>query len=277
MLLRLPLVAHANVALVVATVLQTMSTDAPFCDEAAATDAQEGSAFVVDQAQECLALLRSLRDSSTSIQLTTPAGPPLHTTLWSVDDVAQRLNFSTGPNILAVQALLESDEATAVAYLHQVKLQFEVQDLLLVQGKGASTLQCRLPSHLYRFQRRSAFRVRTARRHGPVVRCRHPSLPDMQLELRVLDLSVGGCSLWLPGDLPPLQPGTLLAQVNVLLDLETQFTAELSLQHVSAMGDSNPGGVRLGCAWRPLSGGGQRNLQRWIDHTQKRQRLLNTG
>jgi c-di-GMP-binding flagellar brake protein YcgR len=254
-----------------------MSTDAPLCDEVAALGTQDGSAFVVDQPQQCLALLRQLRDSNASIQLTTPAGPPLHTTLWSVDDVAQRLNFSADRNILATQALLENDEATAVAYLQQVKLQFEVLDLLLVQGHGASTLQCRLPSHLYRFQRRSAFRVRTAGRHGPVVRLRHPSLPDMQLELRVLDLSVGGCSLWLPGDLPPLQPGTLLSQVSVQLDLETVFAAELSLQHVSAMGDSTPGGARLGCAWRPLNGGGQRNLQRWIDHTQKRQRLLNAG
>ena len=28
-------------------------------------------------------------------------------------------------------------------------------------------------------------------------------MPDMQLELRVLDVSIGGCALWLPHDLPP--------------------------------------------------------------------------
>ena len=36
-------------------------------------------------------------------------------------------------------------------------------------------------------------------------------MPEMALTLRVLDLSLGGCALWCPADVPPLQPGTRLA------------------------------------------------------------------
>ena len=98
-------------------------------------------------------------------------------------------------------------------------------------------------------------------------------MPDMTLELRVIDVSAGGCALWLPQDVPPLQAGTRVAEVTVTLDPQTQFSAAMMLQHVS---DYYPGdeGVRLGCEWQPLTPAASRSLQRWIDQSQKRHRLV---
>ena len=229
--------------------------------------------FRVGRAQECVALLRQLRDGQVPINLNGPDGSSLTTTLWSVDETQSRLSFSADPAIPALERLVEADEGVAVAYMDSVKLQFELHRFMLVRGAQASTLQCALPDNLYRFQRRSAYRVRATDRLSPTVHFRHPSMPDMALALRVLDLSIGGCALWLPRDLPPLQAGTRIGEVVVELDTEARFAVSLALQHVSSLGQGD-GGVRLGCEWVGLSGPAQRVLQRWIDLTQKRRRLL---
>ena len=100
---------------------------------------------------------------------------------------------------------------------------------------------------------------------------RHPSMPEMQLALRVLDVSIGGCALLVPADVPGLQPGSLLAGVRVELDADTTFNAEVRLLHVSSL--SRDAGTRLGCEWSKIDGMAQRALQRFIDRTQRRRRL----
>ncbi len=229
--------------------------------------------FRISHPQERLALLRQLRDGQVPIILNGPDGATMTSTLWAVDETQPRLSFTINPGMPAVGRLVEADEAVAVAYMDSVKLQFDLHHIVAVHGTQASTLQCALPQSIYRFQRRNAYRVRSGERQAPTARLRHPSIPDMQLGLRVLDLSIGGCALWLPKDLPTLQAGTRIADVVVELDLENRFSATLQLQHVTALGTHDTG-VRLGCEWQQLSGQSERVLQRWIDHTQKRRRLL---
>jgi c-di-GMP-binding flagellar brake protein YcgR len=229
--------------------------------------------FSVGQPQERLRLLRSLRDGSVPVLLNAPDGAALTTTVWTIDSAQERLNLSTDPRLPQLARVVESNEAVAVAYLDSVKLQFELHGFVLVHGAQASTLQCRLPAAIYRFQRRDAYRVRPHGRDDPLARFRHPSLPEMALALRVLDLSIGGCALWLPHDVPALQAGTLIGGLVLELDAETRPTVAATLRHVSAVG---PGahGVRIGCEWQALTGSAERSLQRWIDQTQKRRRLL---
>jgi flagellar brake protein len=110
-------------------------------------------------------------------------------------------------------------------------------------------------------------------RTSPVAKFRHPMIPDMQLALRVLDVSIGGCALFLPNDVPTLDPGVLMNGVVVDLDADTRVNTGLRLQHVTSINpDSN--GVRLGCEMVSPSSDGLRALQRYIDQTQKRQRML---
>ncbi len=229
--------------------------------------------FRISHPQERLTLLRQLRDGQVPVILNGPDGSTMTSTLWAVDEQQPRLSFTIDPGMPVVDRLVEADEAVAVAYMDSVKLQFDLHHIVAVHGAQASTLQCELPQSIYRFQRRDAYRVRSGERNAPTARLRHPSIPDMQLGLRVLDLSIGGCALWLPKDLPALQAGSRLADVVVELDIETRFGATLQLQHVTALG-TNDIGVRLGCEWQQLSGQAERVLQRWIDHTQKRRRLL---
>ena len=98
-------------------------------------------------------------------------------------------------------------------------------------------------------------------------------MPEMKLALRVLDVSASGCALMLPPDVPPLPLGSTVNGVVFELDSETRLEASLRLQHITSI--AQPGvGVRLGCELRRLDPGAQRALQRYIDQTQKRRRLL---
>lgn len=227
--------------------------------------------FRVVAPAEVLGLLRQLLDGSVLVHLSAPDGSSYTTSLWTVDGQQRKLSFSADAGNPQVHQLIDAGEATVVAYLDSVKLQFDLQHMMLVHGNGCCALQAALPSSLFRFQRRDSFRVRIG--SGATVQLRHPSLPDMALALRVLDVSVGGCALFLPDDVPPLTPGVRIHRVRVELDAHTRFEATLQLQHVTSINPQS-GGTRLGCAMTDMNGDAQRALQRYIDQTQKRRRLL---
>jgi flagellar brake protein len=229
--------------------------------------------FRVSQPQECVQLLRLLRDGQQPVVLSGPDGSSITSVLWSVDPERRLLSFTAQDGVPALDRLIEADEAVAVAYMDSVKLQWDVGGLMLVRGPRLASLQTSLPSLLFRFQRRSAFRVRTPPRHAPVARMRHPSMPDMTLTMRVLDLSIGGCALWCPADVPSLQAGTQMGDISIELDAATRFTAPALMAHVSSLGSQDQG-VRIGCEWNPLGHAAERTLQRWIDAAQRRRRLM---
>ena len=231
------------------------------------------AAFRVDSPRDVAALMHELNDGATPIRLSTPGGACLSTVIWTVDTTSNRLSMRIDADDPQLQALVEGDEATAVAYLEAVKLQFDLEGLVLVHGSQTSALKARMPHHVYRFQRRQAYRVRTLDRTAPSALLSHPSLPDMPLKLRVLDVSIGGCALMLPDASPPLQAGSSLRGVRIELDAETRFSATLALQHITSI-QPQVTGVRLGCEFKDLDGQAQRTLQRYIDQTQKRRRLL---
>jgi len=239
----------------------------------ASLDSSELSEFRVHDSGEVKALLKALMDQVVPLNLSASDGSNYTTTVWTVDPHAGKLSFTADIQALGVQDIVEADECVAVAYLDRIKLQFDVQDLMLVQGQKASVLQARLPRELYRFQRRGSYRVRTLERSAPTAAFRHPSIPEMNLALRVLDVSVGGCALLLPANVPPLQPGVTLKGVRLALDADTQVDVALQLHHVTSTGAEN-GSVRLGCGFVTAGGTSERALQKYIDLTQKRRRMM---
>jgi len=163
-----------------------------------------------------------------------------------------------------------------VAYLDSIKLQFDVHGLLLVHGARTSILSCSWPDELYRFQRRNTFRVRPLLRSAPVARVRHSEVADAPLALRVLDVSIGGCALFLPNSASrtlPMRPGSLLNQAHFDLDAVTRFNVNLQLHHVTTL-SAEAKGVRMGCEFVRADSSVLRSLQRFIDQTQKRAKLL---
>jgi c-di-GMP-binding flagellar brake protein YcgR len=231
------------------------------------------NAFRVRDPAEVKALLRSLMDRSVTVNLNGSDGSAYATTLWTIDPAQGRLAFTADLMAPAVHRLVEADEAVAVGYLDQIKLQFDVADRMLVHGHQSCVLQAAMPREIFRFQRRNAFRVRPLERSAPTAHFRHPAIPDMTLELRVLDLSVGGCALFMPADMPMFEPGVQINDAVIELDAGTLLRGTLVVHHVTSI-QPQARGVRLGCELAHLDPEATRLLQRYIDQTQKRRRML---
>ena len=72
---------------------------------------------------------------------------------------------------------------------------------------------------------------------------------------------------------PAIQPGMVMNQVQIDLDADTRIVANVRLQHVSVL-NPEAKGARLGCEFVQLGKDAERALQRFIDQTQKRRRLM---
>ncbi|MDM4764502.1 flagellar brake protein [Pelomonas sp. SE-A7] len=228
--------------------------------------------FRLDSPLEIQALLRELQVQRCPLSLNTPEGETCRATVLAVDPDRGviALDSSASPGLL--RALAASGEIQAQAFLDNIRLQFEVEGLVLVQDGGGTLLQANLPQPLYRFQRRQAFRVATAGQSYPVAKLEQPATG--LLRMRVLDISVGGVALLLPPDLAAPASDALLERVELELDRDTRLVTDLRLQHVSDL-PAQDGAQQLGCAFVALPALSLRELQRFIDQAQKRRRLLN--
>lgn len=229
--------------------------------------------FRVSAPREIQTLLKQLLDGSVLLNLNASDGSVFTSAIWTIDTDRGTIGFNADPADPAMQALLECEEVVVVGYLDSVKLQFDVHDLVLVHGNRASVLSCRAPREIYRFQRRNAFRVRPLMRSAPVARLRHPDMPEMEFALRVIDISIGGCGLFLPVDVPTMNSGVLLSDVRIELDADTKLEVSMRLQHITAI-NAEAKGVRLGFEFKRVGGDSLRALQRFIDLTQKRGKLM---
>jgi c-di-GMP-binding flagellar brake protein YcgR len=226
---------------------------------------------------EIAGFLHELQREDARIALSNPQGLSLTTRICAFNPGANLLGLEVGASQDAVgQALVASQEITAVAFLGSIKLQFELESPVLVTGENGSVLRSAVPERMYRFQRRQAFRVQPAGTLYPRVLFPQPGdlahgMPPRAL--RVLDISIGGLALQLPADFSPLVEGEARDSLILELDRGTPLRVGLRAQHVSAlMGE--PGALQLGCAFLALDSAVERALQVYVDQTQKRRRLL---
>ncbi len=230
--------------------------------------------FRLDNPRAVTAMLRQLCEGDVPLQLHAMAGgESIAATLWTADAQRATLGFAIDVDDAALPHLLESRTVAVVGYFDSVKIQFDVHDLVLVRGERTSILNASFPHELFRFQRRNAYRVRPPLRSTPIARVRHTDIADMQLALRIVDISSGGCALFLPDDVPAMQIGGVMNQVRMEIDDETQFSVDLRLQHATSL-NAESGGVRLGCEFVRADAMALRALQRFIDQAQQRSRLL---
>jgi c-di-GMP-binding flagellar brake protein YcgR len=229
--------------------------------------------FRVHAPPEVHAMLKELINGNVLVTLNTPEGVSYTTTVWTIDPARGVLTLAADAGNQRVQDLVDAEEVVVVGYLDSVKLQFDLQGLTLVHGARACVLTAPLPRELFRFQRRSCFRVKPLGQAASSARVRHPSMPDMHLLVRVVDVSLGGVALFVPDNMPAVQPGLLLNAVQLDLDSDTRIMVNLRVHHVTVLNQQSRGS-RLGCEMVNLSADSTRALQRYIEGTQKRRRLL---
>ncbi|KQY86501.1 flagellar brake protein [Pelomonas sp. Root1444] len=229
--------------------------------------------FRVTAAAEIAAYLQQLQRDNATVLLNGPPGQSLASRIGTLDAAANVLGLEIGADPEGVsQALVASGEITAVAYLGAIKLQFELDDTVLVSGAQGAVLRSSLPERLYRFQRRQSFRVQPAGSVYPRVIV--PGGDGHGQALRVLDISIGGLALALPGDAQPLATGQVATGLVLELDRITALRIALLPHHASPIGADANGLRQLGCSFVDLDAAAGRALQVYVDQTQKRRRLL---
>jgi c-di-GMP-binding flagellar brake protein YcgR len=229
--------------------------------------------FRLTSAGEITRLLRELRDGNVPLSLVASGGIVYKSSLWAVNAERGTIGFCADLADSQMHALLTREDVTVVGYLDSVKLQFDVTGMVLVQGNRTRVLAGAMPREMLRFQRRDAFRVRPLMRSAPTARLAHAQVGGVELALRIVDVSIGGCALFLPDELPAFEPGLVLERVEVDLDADTRFRTTMRLHHVTRA-PAQARGLRLGFEFVYVSGDALRSLQRFIDHTQKRGKLL---
>jgi hypothetical protein len=70
-----------------------------------------------------------------------------------------------------------------------------------------------------------------------------------------------------------MNSGVLLQDVRIELDTDTKLEVSMRLQHVTAI-NAEARGLRLGFEFKRVGGDSLRALQRFIDLTQKRGKLM---
>ena len=242
-------------------------------DNMSTAEEDDVAQFRVTSPREIGIILKQLLDGSVLLNLNAGNGMVLTSAIWTMDSARGTIGFNADPRDLAVKALVESHQVTVVGYVDNVKLQFDVTGLSLVSGNRASVLSSAFPREMYRFQRRNAFRIRPLMRTSPVARLRHPDMPEMEFALRIIDVSMGGAGIFLPNDVPLMNAGTLISDVRLEFDADTQLEVSMRLKHVTPI-KAETGGVRLGFEFVRIGGDAVRTLQRFIDLTQKRAKMM---
>lgn len=229
--------------------------------------------YRITSAVEMNAVFQQLIDAGTMVTLSGPGGLNYTTMMWQADAQRGIISLSADDSDPRLQPLLGTEEVVATAYLDKIKVQFDVDGAVQVRGGAQTALNVRYPSYLYRFQRRSYYRVRPLISSAPVAQLRHPGIPDMTLALSIADVSLGGVALSLPTDVPMLPAGVLIKGCTLALDAETQLDVDLMIHHVTVL-PPEARHARLGCEIVGLDGLDERALQHYINQTQKRRNAL---
>ena len=222
---------------------------------------------------EMQAIFQQLIDTNTIVTLSGPGGDSYTTMMWQADPHRGVISLSADSGDPRLGVLLNTHEVVAVAYLDKIKVQFDIEGAVQVRGAAQTALNIRYPSFIYRFQRRSYFRVRPLVSHAPVAHFTHPGQPDVSMALSIADVSLGGVALTLPADLPAVPAGVVLNHCTLELDDDTQLDVILMVHHVTVLGPEGRH-VRLGCEIVDLDGNDERALQHYINQTQKRRAAL---
>jgi c-di-GMP-binding flagellar brake protein YcgR len=221
---------------------------------------------------EIQSYLQQVLTARTLVTLSGPSGVSYTTMMRSAEAGPNALSFITEERNARIDALLECGEIVAVAYLDSIKLQFDLEGVVRVKDGLHSALHAHYPRVLFRFQRRSAFRVQPLPPKNAVARFPHPDMPDMQLALPVLDVSLNGVALFLPDNVPMIAAGVKIGQCLLELDEDTSMDVAMLIHHVTAINPESKG-ARLGCELVDLEWS-DRRLQHYINQTQKRRLAL---
>lgn len=225
---------------------------------------------VADSA-EILSYLKQLRDRKPLMALFAHRDYSAFvvTELLAVDPGRQQLVFDFATDAARRAAILDPGSAVLVAYLDQVKVQFDADELAESDFDGHHAITCAVPHLVFRLQRRETFRVRP-----PVSIPASCVLPPIGMRteparVRVLDISVGGVALLLLPEDPQLAPGDEVEGARLELPDHPPILCGLRVCSTDRGMIDTRGALRIGCEFRGLDSTASRALQVYVFRAEK--------
>jgi c-di-GMP-binding flagellar brake protein YcgR len=194
------------------------------------------------------------------------------TSLLAVNPDFEELVFDLGADPQANQRMMASQRLLLVSFVEAIKVQFSVNRAEPTTHNGRPAFRVRLPDSVLRFQRRNYYRVPLPQMRGLTCQIPRPDKPGQMLEVRILDLSVGGVAMILPSDLR-LEGGMVLQDCKIEIPDFGAVTTALEIRHLR-QDDDNPDTQRAGCQFVGIPGPMMSVLQRYINQVDRERRLL---
>lgn len=218
---------------------------------------------------EVLSYLRQAVERRSPVAAHFGAGGEfIATALLAVNPDFEELVFDCSGDPEANERLLRCERITFVTIVDQVRIQFDTQRAETTMFEALPAYRTRLPDTLLRLQFREFFRVAPPFSRPVACRLADPRRPPEVLQLRVLDLSVGGLALVVPADLRP-EAGAKLGPLR--LDLPDVGTVEVSVE-VRSVAPHPPSGdawPRCGVRFIDLPGKAVSLLLRYVMKLQR--------
>lgn len=170
--------------------------------------------------------------------------------------------------------LLASERNVFVCSPEGVKTQFVTTAARKVMLDSGPAFEVDLPEQVIKLQRREFFRIQT-----PVsnpVSCHIADYPNRPLDLVLFDISLGGCSLWLPtAQTPGFELGQQYLDCSFELKPIGSLRAGIEVRHhlTTRLRNGNDA-VRVGCAFLKMTPSSETLVQRYVGHLERERRAL---
>ena len=191
-----------------------------------------------------------------------------------VDAKQGSLQFDWGADPATNSQLLASERNVFVCSPDGVKTQFVTGAARKVMLDSGPAFEVDLPEQVIKLQRREFFRIQTPVAN-PVI-CHIADYPDHPLDLHLFDISLGGCSIWLPA---AQAPGFELGRQyqNCSLELKPLGTLKVAIEirhRQSTQLRSGIEAVRVGCAFLNMKPQSETLVQRYVGQLERERRAL---
>jgi flagellar brake protein len=192
------------------------------------------------------------------------------TQILEVDTVRGELEFDL-PNQPQQQArLLAAGDLVGVAFVENVKLQFNVASPRPSSCGGYPSFRAALPERVLRLQRREYYRVRTPDSLSATCLVPYSGDREQYESLRVIDLSVGGLAMLAYPRHFDLNSANVIDRCYLDLPSVGTLTVRMRVAHVETSADGQS--RRLGCEFVDLSPHARMMLQRYVQRIDVEQR-----
>lgn len=228
--------------------------------------------FVIASPVEIAALLRQLRDERVLVTVYCDGISSFAVTnVLAVQAKLGSFIFDFASDEIANRRIGQAARLVLVGFVDQVKVQFATERAVAVMHEGEPAWAAPLPQRLLRLQRRDAFRVRTPLGRPATVKVEAEGKPA--LELRVLDLSLGGVKLSLDPARGTLPDDRVIENAELELPGIGRFSVALRVRHVEAPRNERSERA-FGCEFVRLAPASEMLIQRYIQHLQMEARKL---